>query len=233
MKKQFSIIIFLVFFSCADDTNISLPASLKVIHTSNSIPALQVDYFDTEIAYSVNPPLSFGSFLKLTVPTGKTRIIDFVYVSDTTSTAFSFEINQSPQEIGSLYILGDSLNPDAIYLNDDLFDFSQSDSDSLLAVRLLNFSSDIVAASINFADSTSIVSNIGIKSTSNFAPLPANSSIGSYSFDFINESSTNVVATSSISILPFFQQPLVGKSLSFVLVGDENSGYQVIRIDNF
>jgi len=239
MKTYYKIVVLLLIsnlvLSCEDDNRFpNLATSLKVFHAAVDAPAVHVDYFNTDIAFATNPILAFGSSTRLTLPPEEQREILFISAEDTLSQLLSTTVSLPRGEIGTLFLAGQGENIEGLFLEDNIPVLT----DSLVGVRFINLSPDSGPISVNLTgEAGNLSSGLNFKDASGYQELTATSDIASYSFEF-KDLDGNVIATSSVALFPFFQQPLVRRNLTLALIGlaDDGSGgssLAISRINNY
>ena len=237
----------LILISCTEeDDGFALAASLTVVHGAAGAPSVHVDYFGDELEelnFFINPPLTFGSDNRFTIPANETRTLGFTYATDTTRETFAEEIRLRPGQISTYFLLGDSANHTSVMLDDTGLKTFQ---DSLNAVRFVNMATGVESLTIGFEDSTAVLaSGLTFGEGTEFMEVDATLANPNYHFTFKDETDSVLASYNfeqyQILIFPgltFVSTRALRRNLTFALVGkleggEGNSSLEVVQINHF
>jgi hypothetical protein len=169
--------------------------------------------------------ISFGSVWEYSIIAGKS-LISFVQVTDTTAPFFSETIDFKVQDIYTLFVAGNTTNPDTLFVQDIIPHLPYADSSAgLRFVNLVQGGSitvDIQGATGNVA------SGLGYKGIVGFTQFSANSAeqAAGYTFEFRDTESDSLLTTLQVTIMPNLCQTLI-------FAGSGGSGYLAFTENNF
>ena len=216
-----------LFAACGEENNVFLPGSLKVMHSAVEVPDLHVNYFGEDIVFGTNPSISFGEYIRLTLPSNIQRDILFVSTQDTLTQVHQEVVELQPGEIYTLFLVGSGNNLEGLLVQDEPLILT----DSLWGVRVVNLSPDSGPVSIEITGQDNPLSNdLAFKTFSDFNALSANAATGAFTFEFKDG---NGEVLTDINIDPL-TNGLVFKNTTLALTGKtEDGSLSVRRIDSF
>ncbi len=227
-------ILSMLLIACEENENFQQAASLKVVHAIADAPPMHVNYFNQDINYSNNSPLSFGANERYTLRANETTSIVFVYISDTTREAYTQEVALNAGGISTLFLTGDSANVSGVLLKDQVI---TNMVDSLFAVRFINLSQDAGPINIHLVRKDEpIASSLIFGGATTYVEFGATAEDGVYTFEF-RDSMNNMIASFTLDPLRR-RRETVFKNLTLALIGqlDNDSGgnsLSVTQINNF
>lgn len=196
-------VIQLISLSCkkSGDESIS-PASVNIVNAVASSPGI-IPVFGTSeaIQYFANAPNIYYQNSQVYSPLSGSNNLYIIENNDTTVLApkrqmFSGTINLAAGGIYSLFLAGDSIKPDTMFIQDQIPVYN----DSSAGIRFINLSPGSNPISINLVGNNPVTqqefSSLGYKAISSFRKYVANSNIsGNYSFEVHDQGSGNLLKT--------------------------------------
>jgi hypothetical protein len=197
------------------DADININFGQEIINYSES---RKLNYYNWDGKNS-NGSLTFG------VPVAKPLPLTIVLASDTTKAIFSEALSCNSGDVYSLFIGGKPFSTKYILVKDSL----GAITDSLTGVRFVNMCQDMSKVSINISGTTegSEIPELNFGQASAFIYYPAKSVDVTYSFEFHDVSTGNLLWTFNYNVSRFKYVTLILRGLK-----DAFPEIEVVRMNN-
>ena len=214
--------------SCKKDTGItSTSASLNIVNAAIDASPIVVNYASLPLVWSKNTTQIYNnSFVEFGLSQGSNQL-NLISSADTTKPFFQGKLNLVTGGIYSLYIAGQVLHYDTLFMKDNIPYYA---ADSVAGARFINLASDSQPLSINLVgNATPDFSSIAYKKITAFKKYPATMEVinnGGYTYE-IRDALGNVLTT-------FNWNPATFKNNTLVISGlVSDSSISVFAVNNY
>ncbi len=211
MKRYFKyialpvLLLLLIVSSCSKEINSKTTENVSDLNIVNAIPAstgLIANFNNQLTTYYQQPTVSYKGFLLYRFTAGTNNFV-LRESADTTKDLLSNSITFSGNTIYSYFLSGDISSPDSMLVQDQLPDFGsvKGGLDSSAGIRFVNLSKGSASISINIEGrrNGSEVQSLNYKGITEFKKYPADYSVPSYTFEFRDETTGNLLTSYTLS----------------------------------
>lgn len=216
----------------------STVASFNVVDANIGSSSLFVNVFNKPVAFSSlnsNNYINYGSS-NIYSPVAGSDNITVTQTTDTTKHLFQGNFNLQNRGIYTFFLAGTSAQPDTVLIRENLPKYANTDS--VAGIRFINLSpgSGAVSVDIQGKANGSEAQTLAYKKYTSFKTYKADHTVSSYIFEFRDQSG-NLLSTYEMDGVntqdPNIQNSVLFNNMTLALIGNSNSGLQVILVPQY
>lgn len=217
----------------------STVSALSFVNATVGVSPLVVKIGNPSITYSTlisSNKIGYG-VSNLFSPLSGSNSYVFVQSSDTTHTLLSLNLNLQNRNVYSLYLAGTVSQPDTVFIHEQLPVYAAADS--VAGIRFINLSQNggPVSVDIQGQPNGSEAASLAYKGRTGFKSYTANFTVASYTFEYRDVATGNLLATYMLSGVnkndPLIPNTVRFHNMTIALIGGGTAPLSTVLISNY